>query len=452
MSHKQIRRALGALTSACVLAGALSTILALPAQAATVTDIVNLARANLGKHNCDINSLGGKGFNGSCTPEEWCADFAKWVWQNEGAQVDGLTAAAGSFYTYGQRKGTLHTDGGYRPQPGDAVVYNYAGSGYADHVGLVTEVRGDGSIQVINGNFNGTTASNSVVAYSSGTGRVGASIAGQTISGFTSPVGVGSVPRRVGVLRNGDVKVKEGNLDSAWTTQETLGTKFKVDGNRIAALRTNGVLAVKEGGLDTPWRIVEEHVTDFSLSGGRIGALRSDGTAEVKEGLDSAWVMEDDAVKQIAVSSNRVAVLRADGTVKVKEGGLDATWKHVEDRGVQIALTNSRVGVITDSGRAEVKGGNLDAPWFAEEDNAVQLELSSNRIGVLRKDGVFRVKDGALESPWTTVDDHGKQIALGGSRIGVVRTDGTVWVKEGGLDATWQKVDDNCTEVELTQE
>src|SRR5260370_25911268 len=35
-------------------------------------------------------------------PGEWCAEFAKWVWNYADANLSGLTGAAGSFYTYGQ--------------------------------------------------------------------------------------------------------------------------------------------------------------------------------------------------------------------------------------------------------------------------------------------------------------------------------------------------------------
>src|SRR5208282_3385652 len=93
------------------------------AEAATTADIANLALANVGKHACSTNSLGAKDYETSCTgnggyPEYWCADFAQWVWANNGAgYVSELDAAAGSFYVYGQNHGTLHNS----PAVGDAV-------------------------------------------------------------------------------------------------------------------------------------------------------------------------------------------------------------------------------------------------------------------------------------------------------------------------------------------
>jgi len=55
-----------------------------PASAASASTIAALATANVGKQACSTNTLGGRGFETSCTgnggqPEYWCADFAKWV-------------------------------------------------------------------------------------------------------------------------------------------------------------------------------------------------------------------------------------------------------------------------------------------------------------------------------------------------------------------------------------
>jgi hypothetical protein len=74
--------------------------------------IASIAMDNVGGTACGTNSQGGHSFGSSCTgnggqPEYWCSDFAKWVWAAAGADVGGLTAAAGSFYCYGQSNGTL---------------------------------------------------------------------------------------------------------------------------------------------------------------------------------------------------------------------------------------------------------------------------------------------------------------------------------------------------------
>lgn len=134
----------------------------------------SLAAANAGKSagKCavkpSVNSLGGSAFDGSCAgyngkPEYWCADFAMWVWQNSGLYSAGLTAGAGSFAVYGQTNGTLHTSASYVPQPGDAVVYDYDGKSYADHVAIVTAINSDGSVVTANGDWNGGASSSEVV-------------------------------------------------------------------------------------------------------------------------------------------------------------------------------------------------------------------------------------------------------------------------------------------------
>ncbi len=172
------------------------------ALAVTGTAIANLALANVGGMACGTNSLGGHAFESSCTgnggqPEYWCADFAIWVWANAGvSDIGGLTAAAGSFYTYGQNHGTLKNT----PAVGDAAVFGYTGGGVAGHVAIVTKVNTDGTIETASGDWNGQSGSE---AYFSSTSHVvlntpayaptvgsTPSVMGQTLSGFISPVGL----------------------------------------------------------------------------------------------------------------------------------------------------------------------------------------------------------------------------------------------------------------------
>ena len=92
--------------------------------------------------------------------EEWCADFAAWVWKEAGAEVDYqlapgyLNSDSASFYVWGTDHGTWHPVGsGYAPQPGDVAVYGLDTSAVtAVHVAIVTAATGDdASPDVING-------------------------------------------------------------------------------------------------------------------------------------------------------------------------------------------------------------------------------------------------------------------------------------------------------------
>lgn len=163
------------------------------AQAASTTAerIVAIAEANLGKKACSTNSAGGTGYYTSCTgagggPEAWCADFAKWVWAQAGANVDGLTPAAGSFGEYGPVGGT--------PQIGDAVLYNYNGHGYADHVALVVAIYPNGTFDRIAGDEGNHTSFATSTVDRDGPFRsaVGSTDSGQTLSGYVAPRGSSS--------------------------------------------------------------------------------------------------------------------------------------------------------------------------------------------------------------------------------------------------------------------
>lgn len=157
-------------------------------QATSTSTIVSIATANLGHRACDTTTSGEIGYYSSCTgangsPEDWCADFAKWVWAQAGFDVAGLTPAAGSFALYHQ--GMKST-----PQVGDAVIFNYWGGGEADHVAIVTAVHADGTIESIGGNEGDNNAATATVNHDGPYNAAVGSPLGATlkISGYVSPV------------------------------------------------------------------------------------------------------------------------------------------------------------------------------------------------------------------------------------------------------------------------
>ena len=104
-------------------------------------------------------------FNVRNQNETWCADFAKWVWQQAGvtADMNTLNAGAVSFHTWAVHQGQNPQANSGTPEPGDAVLFYSPGrlpNGFADHVGLVSAVHPDGSIDMVNGDFSGGAAVN----------------------------------------------------------------------------------------------------------------------------------------------------------------------------------------------------------------------------------------------------------------------------------------------------
>jgi CHAP domain len=108
--------------------------------------------------NCNYYS----GQLGSGTPcangwraEEWCADFARWVWGSAGADVSGLSAMANSFENHNWHGGTAGI------APGDVVGYTFGGDSGDDHVGVVVAV-GSGTMTTIEGNYSDRVEARSV--------------------------------------------------------------------------------------------------------------------------------------------------------------------------------------------------------------------------------------------------------------------------------------------------
>lgn len=95
--------------------------------------------------------------------EFWCADFTKWVWQQAGVTsgLGTLSPSAASFYTWGADHGE-HIRFSGTAKVGDAVILYPPGTtapngSYADHVGIVTAVHANGTVNLVNGDFLGPT-------------------------------------------------------------------------------------------------------------------------------------------------------------------------------------------------------------------------------------------------------------------------------------------------------
>ena len=127
--------------------------------------------------------------------EEWCADFAAWVWKQAGAEVQYQLASgylngdSASFYLWGVDHGTWHpVSSGYAPQPGDVAVYGLDTSAVtAVHVAVVTGTTGDDAApDVVNG--DGDRTGYSVVEAGDHQAFADVKGSGAALSGYVSPL------------------------------------------------------------------------------------------------------------------------------------------------------------------------------------------------------------------------------------------------------------------------
>ena len=140
--------------------------------------------------NAGVDDCGG---NGNLS-EEWCADFAAWVWKEARALVTYqlapgyLNAASASFYVWGTDHGTWHPVGsGYAPQPGDVAIYGLDTSALtAVHVAVVVGTTGDDAApDVVNG--DGDRTGYSVVETGDSQAYADVKGKGAPLSGYVSP-------------------------------------------------------------------------------------------------------------------------------------------------------------------------------------------------------------------------------------------------------------------------
>jgi hypothetical protein len=133
--------------------------------------------------------------------EEWCADFAAWVWRRGGARFtygygpDEIDAAAASFYRWGLAHHRWHpVGGGFVPEPGDVAVYGLDPvTGTAVHVAVVTGYQaGARGPNVVNG--DGARTGFSVVEVGDDEYKADIHGPGGPLSGYVAPISPRPVP------------------------------------------------------------------------------------------------------------------------------------------------------------------------------------------------------------------------------------------------------------------
>lgn len=123
-----------------------------PASGSAVEKMLSVARSNLGYHEGAGNANKFSAAMGR-PGEAWCADFVSYVAKQAGLNTVNTASAQGiadQLAAKGRWKGKSD------PQPGDAVTFNWDGTGgWADHVGIVESVyqkNGKTYINTIEGN------------------------------------------------------------------------------------------------------------------------------------------------------------------------------------------------------------------------------------------------------------------------------------------------------------
>jgi surface antigen len=183
--------------------------------------------------------------------EAWCADFLRKIWSDSGVRGAGeITGAAGSAWIYGVNHNTLSST----PAVGAAVIFNDAvGSSptsHADHVAIVTQVNGDGSIVSIGGNEGGSTESNGRVLsdgpYQSLVLSPFWNNRDFSISGYALP-DTGSVPALGSVLGSG------GRLGYLRSTSPTASANGPYVSTELGYSGANQGILRARGGSVGPW-------------------------------------------------------------------------------------------------------------------------------------------------------------------------------------------------------
>ncbi|WP_157880270.1 CHAP domain-containing protein, partial [Streptomyces katrae] len=228
----RIRTRLASSAAALTLAASALGILTAPAaHAATLGD--SIAATATGQLDSPACGNGGSGYyapgsnqtsscSGGSRTHAWCADFAGWVWAQNGVKNLGiLNDLANSFQTYAEKY-----DGGLSgtPHVGDAVFFHpvsFFGTDY-DHVAIVTAVNSNGTISWTGGNQGGYPGKVSTNTASGAVGTVVWQSGGYNVSirGYASPVGGTTPPAPAPVIKSSAVGVFR---DGTWALRNASG-------------------------------------------------------------------------------------------------------------------------------------------------------------------------------------------------------------------------------------
>jgi hypothetical protein len=441
-----IRRALATASAITAIAPMMLFISATSASATTTSDIASLALANTGKgagwcsqSNSSNNSLGGNAFGSSCdnssgtgNGEYWCADFAKWVWQNANGgtiNTSGLTPGAGSFYTYGSNNGTLHTSSSYVPQAGDAVVYDYQGSGVADHVGLVTAVNSDGSVQTANGDWGGSSGVSQ--AYFAETSSV------VTVTLAPSERSVGSVPSGIGMTISGyitPVGLTSGSTRHDLYQKHSDGSIWKYTGTPLSGWTQVGNNSATK---------------QIAASNGGGALYELDTTGTIWQYANSAWTKIDNntAAVQIASNSSTVYQLHGNGSIWKYTGTPLSGWTQIGNNAAAVKIAASESGVY--------ELDNTGTIWQYANSAWTKIDNNTGTVGVTATDqanGVYELHSngsiwkytGTPLSGWTQIGTNAAAVfvdAIPGGGVVELDNTGTIWEY---VNSAWTKIDNNA--------
>jgi hypothetical protein len=426
------------LATALVAVGGLSLIAGPAAAAPSRQKIVDAVKGQIGGRACN------PGYFNSCGIA-WCAEFARWGWSKGGVtELQGLNAWAQSFKTYGQNRDLYHSRaGGYKPQPGDAIVFDWNHSSSddhpIDHVAIVTSVSKT-QVNTVGGN----QTSESKVSRSS------YSRTNPDIIGYVSPAGLGSTE---------PVPEPEQPVDEPMVRHSVTGDSFAdlvargADGSLLLYannfVRDEGVPYSSSRQIGSGWNNFDQLVNADVTGDGYtdLVARKTDGTLW----LYSNNIERDNGVPYSSSSSRQIgsgwnafdtiigADVTGDGYTDLVARKTDGTlWLYanniVRDNGVPYNVgrqIGSGWGGFNAVVGADVTGDGYTDLVARKTDGT--LWLYSNNIE--RDNGVPYSSSRQIGSGWGTFDVTAADVTGDGYTDLVARkTDGTLWLYSNNIE------------------
>jgi hypothetical protein len=422
---KMLRKVLMAvLAFAMVLTGLLAV--SAPAQAATST-ITCGSYGSTPSFACDSFS----GFNGQ---RPWgypvdanghnCTNYVTYrLWRNGVANPGNL----GDAYSWDNNAAAYGFPVNGTPAAGSVAVWEInappaLGSG---HVGFVDSVNSDGSINVSEDNYGGTTMNRRLYPGSNWPSH---------FVHFKDDQASASGARLLMANTAGQLYAKDSVGVGGWIDQGTNAANVAIGGSRMALINGAGQVYAKDALTGGGWIDQGAIATGIAVgSSGRMMIIVPGGEVYAKDTLGGGgWIDQGATASQIAVGGGRMLLVNTGNQLYAKDT-LTGPWNDQGANVTQVSVGSSGLmGIIVPGGKVYAKSSLSNGGWVDQGATASQIAVGGGRIALLNGSGQVYAKDNASSGGgWIDQDAIANSVSVGtNGRMAVIVPGGEVYAKD----------------------
>lgn len=258
---------------------------------------------------------------------------------------------------------------------------------------------------------------------------------------------LGAYAFRSGYIANGQLRLIEGDPNTAHTIYTSPATSFKVSGNRVGAIFTNSGFLLQEGALLSGWTSnISAHLFDLDQDRVVVASRGAEYAVWLKKGPTSApWKKirssPNEEVQQVSVHGSRIAVTRSYKVATTDNDGqtwTEAPFLWVDETSTKMA--GRRLGMVVQVGNPArwdlmvTEDDPRNKNYFRMSSYVTAWDTTSTRLAVI-SNGTLWLQDGGLAGTWRSAGSA-QSVKLSGNRVAFV-DGGVLYVKDGSINDSW---------------